>query len=282
MIARAGRGAARALLLGAMLLITPSPARADDLAATCADAANAGQPLRRAGHLRAAREQFLRCARDECPDSIRNRCAPWVSEVDAATPSIVIRARDSRGSDVIDLRVQIDGVAVANPSGVAILLDPGTHRVRCETPRGEAREENVVVAQGEKNRVLLVTFPEIARAGEPPLTKPRTPIVPPAVAYGVGALGVVALGAFAVFEVKAHNGYSDLDNGCAKTRSCSPSELDDVRRDSTVAVVAGAVGVVALATSLFLLLWRTEGPAPAAALARPIPGGSVAELTGRF
>ena len=280
----AGRARAKlAMLLSASVLVMATGARADDVASTCADAANAGQPLRRAGRLREARAQFLLCARDECPDSIRNRCGPWVSEVDAAMPSIVIRARGGRGADIVGLRVEIDGVAVTNPSGVAILLDPGAHRVRYQGPGGEAREDDVVVAQGEKNRVLLVTFPEVA-PDEPPIADvaPRKALVAPALAYGVGAIGVVALGAFALFEVKAHNGYADLENGCSKSRSCSPSDLDAVRRDGTVAVVAGGLGVAALAASVFLLLWRSPVQTRPAARARAVTGGSITELSGRF
>lgn len=245
------------------LCLIPSFAHADDTAAVCADAANAAQPLRRSGNLRAARVELLRCAQSECPDAIRGRCTSWLAEVDAALPSVVFRARDASGGDVIDLHVAIDGEPVTSPVGVATIVDPGTHHIRYEAPSAGPREEDLVVAQGEKNRVVLLVFP----AATPPpekapiqVTPTPAPLVSPAVAYGLGALGIVALGTFAALEVKAHHDYDDLQSGCAPTQSCNPSDLHAPRTEGTVAVVFGSVGVVTLAASMIFLLWRPKAP----------------------
>jgi hypothetical protein len=256
-----------AFTTAALVMPTAAPrwARADDVAAECADAANAGQPLRREGRLREAREQFVLCARDACPPVVREHCAPWIREIDAATPSVVVRARDAHGVDVSGARVWVDGQPLDRIPGIASAVDPGVRRFRVAAPDGVVWEEDVVVAQGEKNRVVVVTLP--ARPGEAAVGGEHTaapaapaPIVSPVVAYALGGVGIGALGAFGLLEKKAHDDDDALRSGCAVTRTCVPSELAAVRTESTVAIVAGAFGVVSLAASIVFLLWRTEPP----------------------
>src|ERR1700678_4573205 len=84
-------------------------AKADDTVRVCIAASTDGQTLRKQGRLLAAREEMIACARDACPPIVRSHCARWLSEVDAATPSVVVRAEDPAGADVMGARLFIDG-----------------------------------------------------------------------------------------------------------------------------------------------------------------------------
>src|SRR5262245_10917168 len=79
---------------------------------TCVAANEEAQKLRRDGKLRATRGQLLVCARPECPVVVRQDCAQWLNEVVAATPSIVVAARDSAGKETLAVKVSIDGALV--------------------------------------------------------------------------------------------------------------------------------------------------------------------------
>src|SRR5205807_1214100 len=115
----------------ACLLLAPSGARAADVKAACVAASTEGQSLRDAGKLKAARDQFVSCARDQCPTVVRRYCADWLTDVERRLPSIVLRAQTSDGRDVTDARVMLDGQPLAEGlGGTAITVDPGAHDVR--------------------------------------------------------------------------------------------------------------------------------------------------------
>src|SRR5262245_60901937 len=67
------------------------------------------QLLRGKGKLRSARAELLVCVRDVCPAPMRNECARWIAEVDAAQPTVVFQAREADGRDLAEVRVLIDG-----------------------------------------------------------------------------------------------------------------------------------------------------------------------------
>src|SRR4051812_35283843 len=102
-------------------------ARADDKAA-CVAASTKGQTLRDEGKLLRARDELLACAKDSCPDIVRGYCAQWLGEVDKRLASVVIRARGSKGEDLVDVRVTMDGnPLVTKLEGRSISIDPGEH-----------------------------------------------------------------------------------------------------------------------------------------------------------
>src|SRR5262249_35968832 len=84
------------------------------------------------------------------------------------------------------------------------------------------------------------------------------PLVPAPVAYAIGAGGLAALGAFAYFEAKVWTGYAHLRDTCIDTHTCSQDDLDTLRTERTGVYVSLGVASVALATSLFLLLYRSS------------------------
>src|SRR5271156_3625369 len=79
-------------ILGSIVAVTPSPARADEKAA-CIAASEDAQQLKLDGKLTLARARLLGCARAECPAIVRQDCAQWIAEVDAALPTVVLGAR---------------------------------------------------------------------------------------------------------------------------------------------------------------------------------------------
>jgi hypothetical protein len=126
--------------------------------AACSAAYEQGQILQRTGELLAAREKLIACASDTCPAVLRGDCARWLSDVDAATPSIVIAAHGASGEDVLDVRVLVDGRVVATHLGArGIPLDPGEHALRFERAGARPIERRILLREGEKERAIDVS-----------------------------------------------------------------------------------------------------------------------------
>src|SRR5262245_9137461 len=69
---------------------------ADDDTRKCSDAYVRGQEARIEEKLRVARDQLLTCAQRTCPSFMQAECAKWLTEVEAALPTIVIDAKSER------------------------------------------------------------------------------------------------------------------------------------------------------------------------------------------
>src|SRR3954454_18209065 len=83
------------------LLLAPTVADATTKE-SCISAFDAGQSARRRGALRVAREELLSCSQQECPALVRADCADLLRRVEAAQPTIVLRAVNGAGEDLTD------------------------------------------------------------------------------------------------------------------------------------------------------------------------------------
>jgi hypothetical protein len=162
--------AMRAPLLAVVLALSlaPSTAHAGDAKTECIGAADQGQSLRDTGKYRQAREAFAVCSRDVCPKVVARSCADWLRELDAATPTVVLGARDEHGADVAGVTVSVDGAPLPGAlDGQPVPMDPGAHVLRFTRPGSEPGEERVVLRVGEKNRAVTVTLRPSAPAAPP-------------------------------------------------------------------------------------------------------------------
>lgn len=254
----------------------------------CPGAAEKGQTLRDEKKLREARKMFVQCAAQQCPRAVRHDCTTlFLPQLDAALPTVVVRATDAQGNDLTQVRVSVDGeVAAERLEGASFAVDPGPRSFRFEGA-GAVVERKITVVEGEKNRVITV---EMKRAEAPPATAalptaaassgPPTevspapsPTIAPWVLLGVGA---VSLGVFGGFQVWARSQRSDLEGGCGQTRTCSDDDLGSVRTKFVISGVGLGVGVAALAAGGGWLLWR--GGSATSVKAQPTAGGGVLQL----
>jgi len=259
------RAAIASLALGtfAVALATPSFA-----GGACVAAADRAQDLRSAGKLRAARAELLVCTQQTCNAVVRADCEKWLREIDAEAPSVVVHAVDARGNAVRDVQATVDDTAVAD--GAALTVDPGSHLVRVTTRTGESAERRVVIALGERARKIEVRFeavldedgtkarPPRASDEESPARanatttaeepKSRSLVVPIVLA----SIGVAGLGTFAGLQIAGHSGYSDLEAGCARSRSCSDAQIDPVRSQFIGSTIALGVSIAAITAAVLV------------------------------
>jgi hypothetical protein len=274
----------------------PSPARAD-AADECIAAAEQSQPLRRDGRLRAARQKLIVCSRPECPSLVRSDCAKWLSDVEALTPSIVVRAVDAAGADVVGVRVLVDGEAQEAREGKELEVDPGTHTLRVEHEGSAAVEQRIVVRESERHRMVSVSFatsgagapgPAPAAAAPPSSTPPETPpassrsLLMPIALIAVGGVG---LGVASYFWASGLSDHSTMasSTGCSQTHTCSQSEIDSARGKLIAGDVVGGASLVAAAVGVGLIVFGgSSAPQATPVAVEPLPGGGLLQMRGRF
>jgi hypothetical protein len=254
----------------------------------CASSAEDAQKLRDEGKYRRAREQMLVCARDVCPGPIKSDCGKWLTELDRDAPTVVFGARDSKGADVFDVKVSMDGSPIQEKlDGKPVLVDSGEHTFRFESKDGSVKEEKVLLRAAEKARPIIATF---GTGGTPPPPPPpgggEGSIVP---AIVVGGIGVIALGSFAIFGIGGKNDVDDLQK-CKPT--CPEKDVDSARTKLIIADISLGVGIVALGVATYMFLTRPKVDTSKVTTgtttwlrfdAGPVAGGGgVAGLGGKF
>ncbi len=291
-----GRGVSRLLFfLAVFFAFSDRTVWAADLPLEqCLDFHEQGQVDHREGRLKDAREQFLRCSEESCPEAVKDDCAGWLLEVRSSIPSLVVAA--TRGdADLVQAELFVDGrLLSANLDGREWELDPGSHVVRISTPTGESLEQTVVLAPGERARLVRFVFDEQVLPTPPPMDPPEpasndsTPLatvrpVPPSVWVFAGA-AVVATGIGVGFGVAGLQENKTLSQDCAPY--CDPRDKQRVDTKLMVADVSFGAAVVLGVTAGVLYLLRPErvvvSSVPTGASFTFLPGGGALPGGGVF
>lgn len=234
----------RRIVVALALVVTPSVAYAQ-AKDPCIAAYEQAQTLRKDGKFITAREQAAICAKDTCPAILVKDCTRWIGELEASTGSVICEAKTTSGKNVSDVRVTVDGTELTTRlDGRTIAIDPGKHAFHFERG-GATYDETVLVREGEKNRRITATLPDTAADAR----------ALPIGFWIFGGVSIVALGTATFFALDGMGKKDDLE--ACKPR-CAPSDVDAMSASFTIADVAVGAGVVAVATTVYLLLARPD------------------------
>jgi hypothetical protein len=237
--------------------------------ADCLQAAEKGQNLRDEHKLIEAREQFRRCAVASCPVAVQTDCVGWVKEADKDIPTVVLYAKDAAGNDSFEVSVTIDGAPLAaRLEGLALSVDPGVHTFRFQWQDGSSKDRQVLVSQGQKDRVVSAS---LVPAGGMPAPLATTQVLPPALppapdraaswrtaGWVAGGVGVVGLGLGAVFTAVT---LSDKSAGqCNDLGACKSFGSVESAKGAAAVAGVGFIGGGALVVTGALLLLSTPAP----------------------
>lgn len=266
----AGPGARSMLCAAAVVAALASSRRAvaaDKVA--CVEAAEAGQRLRKEGHLVSARDRLLVCASRECPDVVSQDCTGWLGEVQRSLGSVIVKARSVAGEPLSDVTVFLDGTELAERAPTAAIdVDPGPHVFRCERTGFAPAERQAQLSEGERGHevdcALAPTAQILRREAVGSRADPRVfealPPKPPETAplpWVVWPLGGIALAGGASFAYFGLTGLADENTlrakgGCAPY--CTSTDLEPVRTKFVIADISLGVGVAALAVAAVVVL----------------------------
>lgn len=278
-LARAAAGLA--CLTGALSLTTsasaqeaqPAPAEPQPTRDQCLEAHRSAQQLKQSSRFLEAQEHLQVCSSASCPGAIISDCGDWIAELERVTPSLVFEVRLD-GKVTSDATVSIDGQVVTDRAH-AFKVNPGEHVVRVEVPSFEPREEQVVVPEGQRMRLLSFDFdskPVEATAPPPPqpaaLPPPPPPERPtPFIVYPLLGLGVVGLGSFGVFSYMGKSEQDDLERTCAP--ECTSKDRETMKRWYLIGDISAGVGAAAFVGAAIVYLARpTEQPTESASSVR--------------
>jgi hypothetical protein len=273
------------LVTAALAAQTEGVARAQDKQA-CVSAYEDAQHMRKDGRLTDARAKLLVCAQEGCPHVVRKDCTVWVTEVEQATPTVLLAARGPSGKDVVDVSVSVDGKPITRRlDGKPIPLDPGPHSFHFELAGAPPRDETVLLQEGERNRQILADFhlgagrtPAIESSGGAPMKGAPTPLG----TYVLGGIGLAGLGVFGTFAGLGMAGKHTLDD-CKP--NCAQSDVDAVKLKFLVADIGLGVGVASLIVATVIYFTKGEVLAKEAKVqvdVMPTHGGSALGLRGSF
>ena len=266
----------------AALLHPASAPAAEPDKAVCAEAYRSAQTQRKNGALERARASLLVCLSDRCPAVLQPDCTRWLTEVEAALPSVSFAARNREGEDVTSVRVSIDGkLLTSSLDGKAISLDPGSHTFRFEYGAEEPISQTIILREGEKARVVSVSWvkerPELTARAPSPV---RTEGGAPASAWIFGGVGVASVATFGALAIHAVQRRSDLEQQCFG--SCRQEDVDSIKTQLAIADVALGVGLVSLGISAVLFLSGGRSKSTTIGIGPTPIGGGAASLGGRF
>lgn len=256
----------------------------------CVEQSGTGQEQQKAGHLRAARAAFTACSDESCPELVRTDCTRWLSEVVAATPSVVVAVRMD-GVDRAPEQVLFDGQPwIDNLSGLAFDVEPGLHRIGVRVD-GRVTEQKLVFNIGEKNRlVVFILGPQVpdvttvAPMTAPPAAIATAPSHPgPWVPVAATALAVAGAGLFTAFGLSGKWQLAGLEaDPCAATRTCDPARVAEVRSRFLAADVSLGVGVLAAVVAGWRWwAWASKSEGVSATLL-PTTAGATLAISGAF
>lgn len=279
----------------------PALARGEDVApvaspsapvskAECAEAFEQSQRLRNSFQYVEATAKALRCASPECGAVLSEECGKLYSELVAATPSVVLGARNEDGEELRSVSVSIDGEPRRVPlDGTPIMLDPGNHEFRFVADGFEPLRQTVMILAGERFRPIigeLESKPGPAETEAPKAREETGPrgerAGPPLASYVLGGVGVVGFAGFVGFRLAGANEYDSLARDCKPT--CAQESVDAARQKYVLSYVGLAIGGAAsiAAVTLYLASPSKRSQASAALQLRQLPSGMAAHLTGRF
>lgn len=261
-----------ALLLVAPLMIALAPATAAADTKACIASHASAQRETKAGHPKQAAQLYTACGSDNtCPEQLRAECAALLEQVKGTVPSVIFSAIDGKGADVSNAKVYADEQLLADGlDGRAIELEPGKYHLRFVLPDNSTLTNDVLVREGEKNRLIEVRAP-LEKKPEPvaptPLVKqaplqaaPPQPVEKstPVGAWVATGIAVVGFGTFGTFALLGSSDKKKLDDCAPSCPDSAHGTRDSLKTKFLVADVG--LGVGAASAVLAGVLFLTAGP----------------------
>jgi uncharacterized membrane protein len=221
-------------------------------------------------------------------------------------PTVIFVVTDEKNQDLSAVKVfSTDDLIVDGLDGRAIHIDPGKHRLRFLLPSGEVLSSDVLIREGEKNRLIQMRTAEPTEPAEPaqpaaaatkpvPVTAPPSPPASPATVveertiplafWIVSGLAVAGLGTGTTFAILGKSEKNTLSDCAPYCKESSRGTYDNLKRDYLIADIGFGVGVVSAGVATWLLVSSqygnrerpTQSATSNATLARLIPQVGVA------
>jgi hypothetical protein len=224
----------------------------------CLEAHRNAQELKQSSKLLEMQEQLQVCSSGSCPGAIISDCGNWIAELEQTTPSMVFEIRLD-GKEAFDAKVFVDEQLISDRSH-ALKVNPGRHAVRVELPGFEPRDQDLVLPEGQRMRLISVEFSTkkaepVAAPLAPAQAPPKETVRPtPIAVYPLLVLGIAGAGSFGAFSFLGKSEQTDLEKTCSP--NCKDSDLRTMKRWYMIGDVSAGVGAAALVGAAIVYLAR--------------------------
>ncbi len=247
-----------------LMTVDVAHAQAEDVTTAkkqCLSQHEQSQILKQSTKLKEAREALLMCSRDICPSFVRADCVEWLGQLDRVIPSVVVTAKVNK-RDEFNVKVTIDGqVASTRLDGRAIELNPGVHTFRFDLSPWPPIEQQVLVSEGEKNRLINVQFGVPVEDKGAPEVPTYRPI--PTLDFILAGTTLAGVGVFAAFGTMGRTQYNTDAKSTGCKPFCAPSEVNSVKTKLLIADIGLGVAVVSTIAGIIVFATRPALPLPA-------------------
>jgi hypothetical protein len=159
------------------------------------------------------------------------------------------------GESRTDAEVFVDGTRSGEPaSGRAVELDPGRHQLRFELPGIAPFEEEIVLSEGERYRMVEVSLSSPPR----PATKAEMHRPVPLMTYVLGSLAIAGAVSGGIWGASSLSLRQELEDNCAP--DCPDGRVDELRQRALLTDISLGVSVVSLLGATALFVFRPEIP----------------------
>jgi len=157
------------LAIAGLLLLLPEAAMAKgkrgkssgspEMVSACVDNYKTGLDKEQSGHLRQARELFIKCSKASCGSPLREECTTRFTQLSTDIPSIVPVVTDDAGGPQTDVEVRVDGEKLTSSlDGHSFSLDPGVREVSFSKDGRVFATQKVMIVQGQRNRLISASM----------------------------------------------------------------------------------------------------------------------------
>ena len=237
-------------------------ARAAEEPLTCSQAYEKAQEEKTAGRLNAAIEHLKSCIDPSCAEFIRQDCLRWMDQTESALPTVVFSVRED-GKDLTDVEILCDDKPLTGIlDGKAIPVDPGLHAFTFNVPGLVPAQRQVLVREGERNRIINVEFSRPHKRVALPSATSRAATTLPAepslrsgkrtLPYALAGVGTLGVAGFTVFALLGNSQKSDLERTCSPF--CQSSQVDSVKTKYLVADTCLGVGLISLGVATYIFV----------------------------
>jgi hypothetical protein len=232
-----------------------TPTGVSPVVQACVDQHTSAQELRMEGKLLESRNAMLECAAEACPALLQRDCVNWIEEIRTEIPSLTFRVTLD-GQSRTDARIYIDGVVAHEPaSGKAVDVNPGRHRLRVIFPGVPAFEQELVLNEGERYRLVEIALTSPPRQ-PPPKPEMHRPI--PTGTYVLGGIAVVGAVSGVIWGASSLSLRKELDDTCAP--NCADDQVNRLRQRALIADVSWGVSALSAIGAAAFFVFRPEVP----------------------
>jgi hypothetical protein len=218
----------------------------------CVDNYKTGLENEQSGHLRQARELFIKCSKAACGSPLRDECTTRFTQLSTDIPSVVPMVTDESGSPQTDVEVRVDGERlVSSLDGHSLLLDPGVREFSFSKDGRVFATQRLMIVQGQRNRLISASL----QAGGESKRPARLKKVPPAMAIASATEVTPPEPVPVLVPHKAPAPHLDAPVKQAEPEADLTAEDHGSSRTPALTYVLAGTGIAALGAGAALIYW---------------------------